>query len=54
MVSDIHMPEASLNSLIMDYSSNCLTIIAIDSRRNTLEADILEESMPPYQLLSCF
>jgi hypothetical protein len=47
VISDVHMPEASLNSLIVNHSSDGLAIITIDSSGGALKADILKHAMPP-------
>lgn len=47
MIPNINMPEACLNSLIMDHGSDRLAIVTVDSSGGTLEADIMEEVMPP-------
>jgi hypothetical protein len=46
VIPNVHMPKASLNSLIMNHSSDGLAVITIDSSRSTLEADILKYTMP--------
>lgn len=54
MVSDIDMAESSLDDFIMDHRSDGLTIITVDDCTGSFKADILEKSMPPTYLLSCF
>jgi hypothetical protein len=47
VIPGVYIPEASLYSLIIDYSSDGLAVITINSSYSTLKADISKYTMPP-------